>query len=309
MERNKLQESLPKLTLLFFLNYNREKNKDGDTMSTLYISDLDGTLLNKNAKLSEVSKKLLLDLIHKNVLFTCATARTMATVSHLLKDIPLSAPAILMNGVAILDWNTKKYIKVEYYNQSFCSILLDKLSELSLTGFLYCIDDDKLCTYYENLYNESMIHFYEERVNLYQKPFTKVNSFHEIDANKLIYTLLLDTKEALSPLIEWLTKNKEQFEIDFCCYPEIYLENTWCLEIFHKNASKYNAVMYLRRNYPFDKIVGFGDNLNDLSLFLACDETYAVSNAKPEVIESATAVIGSNTEDSVPKFIATLENL
>ena len=53
----------------------------------------------------------------------------------------------------------------------------------------------------------------------------------------------------------------------------------------------------------------FGDNLNDISLFEACDECYAVSNAKDEVIRRADGVIGANTADSVVIFIAERENI
>jgi hypothetical protein len=44
-------------------------------------------------------------------------------------------------------------------------------------------------------------------------------------------------------------------------------------------------------------------NLNDLPLFRASDERYAVANAKSEVKEQATAVIGSNCEDGVAKWL------
>ena len=48
---------------------------------TLYISDLDGTLLNSRAEVSEKSKAIISRLItEKNILFSVATARTPATV-------------------------------------------------------------------------------------------------------------------------------------------------------------------------------------------------------------------------------------
>jgi hydroxymethylpyrimidine pyrophosphatase-like HAD family hydrolase len=45
---------------------------------TLCISDLDGTLLNKNAELSEYTADALNDLIAKGLRFSVATARTAA---------------------------------------------------------------------------------------------------------------------------------------------------------------------------------------------------------------------------------------
>lgn len=278
-------------------------------MNTLYISDLDGTLLNQEGLLSDSTALLLQELISQGVHFTCATARTAATVTKILKDLPLSAPAILMNGVAILDWVHHHYIKVEYLGIEFSTMLIKKLQELHLTSFIYAIRDDQLYNYYESFHNDAMFEFYHERVIRYQKPYTKVDSLAEVPANDMIYSLLLDKKESLLPICEWLSNIRDTYHIDYVFYPEIYLKDTWCLEIFSANASKYNAVQFIRKEYDYDRIIGFGDNLNDLSLFQACDAAYAVSNAKPPVKELATGVIGSNIEDSVPKFIQSLEKL
>ena len=46
-------------------------------MKTLYISDLDGTLLTPDACLSERSTQLLQQLSAEGVLFSCATARSI----------------------------------------------------------------------------------------------------------------------------------------------------------------------------------------------------------------------------------------
>ena len=54
-----------------------------------------------------------------------------------------------------------------------------------------------------------------------------------------------------------------------------------------------------------EKVVSFGDNLNDIEMFKASDEAYAVSNACEELKEIATGVIGSNDEDSVARYILT----
>lgn len=278
-------------------------------MKTLYISDLDGTLLDQEALLAEDTQQALQEIIAAGIHFTCATARTAATVTHILSGLNLSAPAILMNGVAILDWHTHDYVKVEYLQSQFSKCLIEKLAELKLTSFIYSIKDNQLFTYYDTLYNEAMYQFYYERVTRYQKPYTKVSTLREIDSETMIYSLLLDKKEVLQPLIDWLTHVKGDYPIEFCFYPEVYLQDTWCLEIFSNKATKYNAVQFLRENYHYDTIIGFGDNLNDLALFKACDQAYAVRNAKDAVKAAATDIIASNLEGGVPKFIKKREHL
>lgn len=55
----------------------------------------------------------------------------------------------------------------------------------------------------------------------------------------------------------------------------------------------------------YSHLVGFGDSWNDVPLFQACDEGYAVANASDELKQLAAAVILSNAEDGVAEFIKT----
>jgi hydroxymethylpyrimidine pyrophosphatase-like HAD family hydrolase len=59
----------------------------------------------------------------------------------------------------------------------------------------------------------------------------------------------------------------------------------------------------MKEEYGFEKLVVFGDSVNDLSMFRIADEAYAVANAIAELKQAATAVIGSNEEDAVACFL------
>ena len=68
-------------------------------------------------------------------------------------------------------------------------------------------------------------------------------------------------------------------------------------------ATKSNAVIQLKELLGCDKLIVFGDGKNDLDMFEIADECYAVSNAVEALKERATAVIGSNDEDGVAKWL------
>jgi len=70
-----------------------------------------------------------------------------------------------------------------------------------------------------------------------------------------------------------------------------------------KNATKGIAALRLKEMLGCGRLVAFGDAQNDLSLFSVADECYAMANAVPELKEIATAVIGSNDNDGVAKWI------
>ena len=82
-------------------------------MKTLYISDLDGTLLNSKKEVTDYTAGIINRCIEAGMLFSVATARMPYGCDYRLKQLNLQTPAILTNGVFIYDFNTKKYLHAE----------------------------------------------------------------------------------------------------------------------------------------------------------------------------------------------------
>lgn len=81
---------------------------------TLYVTDLDGTLLGGDSRISNASAEMLTRLADAGVMFTAATARTPATVQPLMRNVGQSVyidsdgvsqplPVIVMTGAGM--WN------------------------------------------------------------------------------------------------------------------------------------------------------------------------------------------------------------
>ncbi|MBN2558782.1 MAG: HAD-IIB family hydrolase [Clostridia bacterium] len=268
-------------------------------MKTLYISDLDGTLLNGGAELSEYTAGALRKLIEGGVHFTIATARTTATVEHILERVPVNVPAILMNGVLIYDMRKRIYLKKNPLPDDAVETVLAAIKSTGQAGLMYAIRDEKLITYYERLDDGPLRDFVAERVKKYNKTFTKTNEFSKTGAD-VIYFAFLESHDRIQRLRGLV---KDIAGLDTVMYKDIYSGDLWYLECYSSAASKFNGVNYLRREYGYGRIVGFGDNLNDIPLFEACDECLAVENAKPELKEKADAVIGSNIDDGVARWL------
>ena len=267
----------------------------------LYISDLDGTLLMSNRELSNYSIETLNKLMDNGVHFSVATARSLATAIKIIEDLNIKVPVVLMNGVVIYDLANRKYLKLENIPTEAVEEIINIMKKYDITGFMYSICNDEQITYYENLCTKYLKDFHDERVSKYGKPFEKVASFWDRACdNNIIYFSFMDLYEKLYLMYEELKKIPE---IEVIMYRDVYNENVWFLEIHSKYASKYNAVKYLREQLGYDKVIGFGDNLNDLPLLRACDEFYAVANAVEELKEKANGVIDDNNSDGVAKYI------
>ena len=302
-----------------------KQTKRKNEISMLYVSDLDGTLLNSNALLNEDVPERLNRLIDKGLCFTVATARTYATVNSIVKDVHLTYPMILMNGVMIYDPVNKSCINAEIIERDSVEYILKGRKKFGVTGFAYALSPEileetskleedldagkarqsqksgrKMATYYEKIATEHMEKFYVERRDVYHKPFSKVEQLEDILGEDIIYFSICYDEEVLRPFYEYLQKDKK-LNLNF--YKDVYGDGLWYLEISHKNASKYHGVQKLRAMLQPDAITGMGDNLNDIPLFEACDRCCAVGNAHEEVKERADYVLDTNLNAGVVKFL------
>lgn len=273
-------------------------------MKSVYLTDLDGTLLRPDVTLSDYTKDALRRLYDAGVCVGVSTARTAATVSRMFADVPLRAPAALMNGACIYDIAQSKYIHAFTIPAEARRILLGAVN--GQCAFVYTVEDGLLSTFYENDDEPHARLFRTERETKYGKVFTKVTSLSELTGRAVVYLSLAGKEEKLER-IRALLESVEGLTLHF--YRDIYETDFFYLEACADGVSKCAAAEFIRRYTGADRLIAFGDNLNDLSLFAGCDESIAVANAVGEVKRAADEVIGSNTDDAVVKYILEHERL
>lgn len=265
----------------------------------LFITDLDGTLLDKNAELPEESRLILNRLIANGMSFTIATARTIASAGKILAGLDLRLPLILMNGVLVFDPLKKEYEVVNRLPREVSERILRRRRELNIAPFMYTMKEGEMHTYFDRLVNEAMHDFYAERTRKYYKSFTQASKLERVK-DDIIYFCFIDSRERLQPLYDELSGDSA---VGMTFYRDIYSDDMWYLEVFSSSASKEAGVRYLREKYGFERITAFGDNLNDLPMFAAADVRIAVQNAAEELLSSCDRVIGSNSENGVAKYL------
>ena len=110
-------------------------------------------------------------------------------------------------------------------------------------------------------------------------------------------------KEYIRPVYEKV-KTYQGWECLF--QKDTYRDEYW-LEICPRNCTKAKTILKLKERYGFEKLVVFGDALNDIPMFEIADEAYAVENAIDSLKAIATGVIGNNNEDCVAQFLKNKE--
>lgn len=269
-------------------------------MKRLFVSDLDGTLLNSKAEISDTTRESINRGIEQGLDFTISTARTPATALKIIEKLNLRLPITMMNGVLVYDMEQKKYIKKEVLDETVVMVLLGLIKLKGLSCFLYSLTDDRFFAYYDSVDSVPLNYFRNERIMKYDKKFTEVEDLSLVAGDNIIYCTLREPKERLEGLYRELAVVKG-VKTEF--YPDIYSDDYYMLEIYSDKASKKDALSYLRTLGHYDSVISFGDNLNDKPLLEASDYFYAVANAHPEIQNMAHSVIPSNDEDGVARFI------
>lgn len=113
-------------------------------MKTLYVSDMDGTLLQPDARLSERTVSMLNEAIASGKLFTVATARTPATVASLMQRVSMNIPAIVMTGAALWNPADGRYSRLRLMEPEAARSLLEVYRTQNCPSFIYSLRDNMI---------------------------------------------------------------------------------------------------------------------------------------------------------------------
>lgn len=266
---------------------------------TLYITDLDGTLLNSQAELSEFTKSTINRLISQGMHFAFATARTIYSAEPITRGLEVNVPCILNNGASVYDVKSGKYVKNNCILTDTAQRIVSAFRENNVRCFVFKFIEERLTTCYDYVTDDYMVNYIEERKNGFNQPFLQCDDIADILDGNDIYINSVGDYEKLVPVYNAV---KAMDDADAAFYRDTYSDK-WFLEVFSVNASKANGLKFLREKYGFEKIVAFGDNLNDLSMFKEADVKIAVGNARDELKNKADKIIGTNDNDGVAEYL------
>ena len=110
---------------------------------TLYVSDMDGTLLGSDGRVSDRTAGIITRLSYLGVPITVATARTPATVRPLLAHTHTIVDAVVMTGAAMWSRADNVYTDVRYMSAADVRRGLDLCAECGVHPFVYTMGEDR----------------------------------------------------------------------------------------------------------------------------------------------------------------------
>ncbi len=272
-------------------------------MKTLFVTDLDGTLLDKSAQLTTKSAELIGELISEGTLFTVATARSQSAVKYLDK-LNVRIPSIHLNGVLMYDHTHRSYIDCVPMETNAALEIIRILRYFDRMSFVYKFDSDcGINVEFERLSNEVERNFFEVRKDNDYKSFRQTSDITATDEERVIYFTMVDEYERLLPIYNEINKLSA---VKATLYSDNYTD-MYFLEVFSSRATKAAGVLKLKEMLGADRVVTFGDNMNDLEMLRVSDFGIAVGDAVPAVKEQADLIIGNSYEDGVADYLSSLK--
>lgn len=273
-------------------------------MKTLFVSDLDGTLLGPDRKVSAESVCMINEAIAEGAMFSVATARTPATVGPLLNEIESPLPFIVMTGAAIWDREDNRYVYAAFHREETAKRLVELYRRHRLSTFIYILGDDNVIhIYHIGDMSDLEREFMEERLH------TPYKDFHILDREegelpeRLDKVLLFYSMRPEEEVRRVYDEIKDSDDLRAVFYHDMYGDEIALMEVFGPEASKANAVRRLAEMVGAGRIVAYGDNVNDIPILEVADDAVVVANAVEAARLVAGREIGPNSEDSVAKDI------
>ncbi|NBG89502.1 Cof-type HAD-IIB family hydrolase [Isachenkonia alkalipeptolytica] len=274
----------------------------------LLATDMDGTLLRDNKRISEENIKALEHISKKGVEIVIATGRSYSTLEKYIDLFTFNCYLITNNGSIVRNKN-RKVEKSIYLEPEATTKIINILN--SEKAYFHSSDE-------ENIYIQSyrarfleakrfLRHEHKSSWSLYKSLIVKMitdKNLKKIDFYKIKdQEIPLNTFFILSEQEYVLSKIKKQLMV----IPGVTITSSSSnnIEALSDKASKGAALEYVgeKLKIPQEKMIAVGDQLNDLSMIETAGLGVAVANADGKVLEKADWITKSNEEHGVAYIV------
>lgn len=255
----------------------------------LFVTDLDGTLLNKQHQVSAQNKKAITEMVAAGVTATIATGRMYISALPYAEQLGVDVPLITYNGALI------KSVSGEVYYESYI--------EPSLVQEVYQFCWSK--GWYIQAYSNDVLYFkdHDEKAQSYEH----LAGLKGVAAGEDLYHI---TDKIPKMLI--ITSGDEESDAFVRVFEEHFgnrlfatKSNPDYIEIVNPNVNKANALDILAKQLHVTRaeILAIGDSNNDLPMLKTAGFSVAMGNAKDTIKAVVDAVTDDCEHDGVAKAI------
>ena len=257
---------------------------------SLVISDIDGTMMTHDKRLTEAAINAVKHLAERNIGFTVTSSRPAFGMRMLIEPLDLQLPFGAFNGSLIVD-PTLTVLQKEIIPAPAAGIAIDMLKASGVDIWLFTTDRWLIM-------RDDGHYVAHEHATILTAP-TFVSGFDEFtnDACKIV---------GVSADPEKLARCETAVQTALAGRASAARSQSYYLDVTPAGSNKGTFVetMAKRLNVPLENIATLGDMQNDLAMFAKSGMSFAMGNATDDVKARATDVTDTNENDGFAKAIA-----
>ena len=268
----------------------------------IFFTDLDGTLLTDDKRISDTDMRSIRSMIDAGHKFVICTGRPLTSAKKLAEQYGFLEPGFLLvsfNGGLIYDCGAQKPILTRYIPVSEVKAIMDAAHASGMHAHTYSGDlvvseyeTEQLKTYCSLMKMDYVVvkdirEYYGEFVNVVVKPPIKVNIITPFEHSSLVNFRAEMRKTSAGKLFDVFSK------------PEM-------LEFSHMQSNKGDAVRFMADYYKvgIEDTIAVGDEENDCPMIKAAGVGVAVANASQIVKDCADYVtVNDNNHSGITEVI------
>ncbi len=277
-------------------------------MEKIYVTDLDGTLLGNNGRLSDYSRTMLIQLIGDGANISVASARNLASIRRLMGDVEFRLPVIEINGSYVSDYNSGCHLRINDIPSDIAWGICNLCQEHNCIPFVAAFDGKEDHLFYEALTNEGMEWFLADKSEDHSERLKQRKLTDQILDMHIVCFVVIGKVEIVRRLNDELL-TRFGYELDSYFFTNPYSPQWQWLTIHDKKAQKSNGIHELLelKGFSYPQLTVFGDNDNDRAMMqmnLRGAVSVAVENAVDHIKAAASKICQSNENDGVVRYIA-----
>ncbi|EJL67167.1 Cof-type HAD-IIB family hydrolase [Flavobacterium sp. CF136] len=255
------------------------------------VSDLDGTLLNPQHRISDYTKSIFQELHNQNYLIVVATGRHHLDAMAIIETLEVPVYLVSSNGARIHSPEKEELFSFNL-NSDIVKTALSVDIDPEITVVLF-----KENVWLTNKLSEKLNAFQSELK--YHPELVDYKTLEDFGAIKIFFAH--DNHEKLVKLKDAVLVNSSEHLHHAFSLPT-------CLEFMDKSVDKAVAIMKVleKEGFTTEEAVSFGDGFNDVQMLSSTGKGLIMGNAPVLLKETLPnlEVIKTNAEDGVAKYIS-----
>jgi len=256
----------------------------------LLVTDMDGTIIGTNERISEENKEALREFTKRGGKFAVATGRTPSNAAAFLKELAVNTPCIFYNGAMLYDWRKKEILRTAPLEgelwREFAAELLRRFPEACVEAYTA-----EMCYVLSDPAND------DPRLESERQVYRHA-SLEEVREEEWLKLFIC----AARPVEQAMLETAEEMGI-FAIADHFYSSTTY-LEFVRRGTSKGTMLEQLRR-LPENQeriVVAAGDYGNDTEMLRRADCGVAPANADAGT-KAAANFLGVNCDEHLVQQI------